>query len=54
MKEGKRTTTPDGEEVEPVILPGFSDKHLKRALLKLDCFLLPIATAIYFLNFLDR
>ena len=29
-------------------------RHLRRALLKLDTCLLPLATLIYFLNFLDR
>jgi len=29
-------------------------RALRAALLKLDCFLLPVATLIYFLNFLDR
>ena len=31
-----------------------SPRALKSGLLKLDCFLLPVATIIYFLNFLDR
>jgi len=29
-------------------------RALRAALLRLDCFLLPVATFIYFLNFLDR
>lgn len=47
--------SPDRADVEdPSVLPGFDEKALKKALLKLDCYLLPVATVIYFLNFLDR
>lgn len=43
------------EAIQPEVgRPDVDQRALRGALLKLDCFLLPIATLIYFLNFLDR
>ena len=53
LKTTKRdTSTPDNEGVEPWVPT--NSPALKKALLKLDVFLLPVCTLIYFLNFLDR
>jgi hypothetical protein len=45
-------TSADEEGVEPWVPT--DSPALRRALLKLDVFLLPVCTFIYFLNFLDR
>jgi len=47
-------STPDDEVVRGFVPDPSDSPALRRALLKLDAFLLPIATLIYFLNFLDR
>jgi hypothetical protein len=38
----------------PQLLSAPDPKALRRALFKIDAFLLPAVTMIYFLNFLDR
>jgi hypothetical protein len=51
-KDGDESVVPEitGHQPDSVI----DKRALRAALLKLDCFLLPVATLIYFLNFLDR
>lgn len=49
----KKATGPVDPEISGHQQP-VDQQALKRALLKLDVCLLPVATLIYFLNFLDR
>ena len=48
------TASPDDEGVVGYLPDPTETPALRRALLKLDMFLLPVCTFIYFLNFLDR
>ena len=57
MQESKTHDLPDrtlGSGTLPSPEAGVKDRDVSSALRKLDLFLLPAVTLIYFLNFLDR